>query len=76
MCQENLGEDGFSPGCAQGLAWAHSPEPDSDALITGQQPACSKSFVFMKKKGIVDILDKSKLMESVTCIKIYKSKYI
>ena len=35
-----------------------------------------KSFVFMKKKGIVDILDKSKLMESVTCIKIYKSKYI
>ena len=35
-----------------------------------------KSFVFMKKKGMVDILDKPKLMESVTCIKIYKSNYI
>ena len=30
----------------------------------------------MKKKGKVDILDKSKLIESAISIKIYKSKYI
>lgn len=36
MCQENLGEDGFSPGCAQGLVCSHSPEPDGDVLVTGE----------------------------------------